>query len=207
MPEFASLGYLYALDGTELLEDNTFLETPLSSNVFDRQDLRRSAGHRHPRPDVQQIPLRQGRHRLTAGHVGRGRRGGQAAQEQGQGRRPLHQQRRLLHAAVHLRRGRRPGRRRGPGDPGQLRRQRRWHADRTGPDRVGCRRHGRPDGHLRHDDDLLQGGQGRHDHQRPVGDGRRLRTTRTSVASRTRASPQFPPGPRAPVRPSVATTT
>ena len=34
MPEFASLGYLYALDGTELLEGN-FLETPLSSNVYD----------------------------------------------------------------------------------------------------------------------------------------------------------------------------
>ncbi|MFC4785653.1 extracellular solute-binding protein [Nocardioides sp. MAHUQ-72] len=34
-PEFASLGYLYALDGTPLLEDNDFLESPLSSNVFD----------------------------------------------------------------------------------------------------------------------------------------------------------------------------
>jgi arabinogalactan oligomer/maltooligosaccharide transport system substrate-binding protein len=34
-PEFASLGYLYALDGTPLLEDNNFLETPLSSNVYD----------------------------------------------------------------------------------------------------------------------------------------------------------------------------
>ena len=33
-PEFASLGYLYALDGTEAL-DNNFLETPLSSNEFD----------------------------------------------------------------------------------------------------------------------------------------------------------------------------
>ena len=35
VPEFASLGYLYALDGTPLLEDNEFLETPLSSNVYD----------------------------------------------------------------------------------------------------------------------------------------------------------------------------
>jgi arabinogalactan oligomer/maltooligosaccharide transport system substrate-binding protein len=34
-PEFASLGYLYALDGTELLEDADFQETPLSSNQFD----------------------------------------------------------------------------------------------------------------------------------------------------------------------------
>ena len=34
VPEFASLGYLYALDGTPLLEGN-FLETPLSSNVYD----------------------------------------------------------------------------------------------------------------------------------------------------------------------------
>jgi arabinogalactan oligomer/maltooligosaccharide transport system substrate-binding protein len=33
-PEFASLGYLYQLDGTEAL-DNNFLETPLSSNVYD----------------------------------------------------------------------------------------------------------------------------------------------------------------------------
>lgn len=33
-PEFASLGYLYNLDGTAAL-DNNFLETPLSSNVFD----------------------------------------------------------------------------------------------------------------------------------------------------------------------------
>lgn len=35
VPEFAKLGYLYALDGTPLLEENEFLETPLSSNVFD----------------------------------------------------------------------------------------------------------------------------------------------------------------------------
>ncbi|MFC6285516.1 extracellular solute-binding protein [Nocardioides sp. GCM10027113] len=34
-PEFASLGYLYALDGTALLEDADFQETPLSSNQFD----------------------------------------------------------------------------------------------------------------------------------------------------------------------------
>src|SRR3990170_5968312 len=31
-PEFASLGYLYALDGTAPLEDNSYAETPLSSN-------------------------------------------------------------------------------------------------------------------------------------------------------------------------------
>ena len=38
VPEFASLGYLYSLEGTELLEDkDDFLETPLSSNVFDGQ--------------------------------------------------------------------------------------------------------------------------------------------------------------------------
>ena len=35
VPEFASLGYLFALDGTSLLEDEDFLETPLSSNVYD----------------------------------------------------------------------------------------------------------------------------------------------------------------------------
>lgn len=33
-PEFASLGYLYALDGTSAL-DNNFAETPLSSNIYD----------------------------------------------------------------------------------------------------------------------------------------------------------------------------
>ncbi|KRE95333.1 sugar ABC transporter substrate-binding protein [Nocardioides sp. Soil774] len=33
-PEFASLGYLYALDGTAALENN-FAETPLSSNVYE----------------------------------------------------------------------------------------------------------------------------------------------------------------------------
>lgn len=37
VPEFASLGYLYALDGTELLEDAEYLETPLSSNVYEDQ--------------------------------------------------------------------------------------------------------------------------------------------------------------------------
>ncbi|MEZ5096886.1 MAG: extracellular solute-binding protein [Nocardioides sp.] len=36
VPEFASLGYLFALDGTPLLDGN-FLETPLSSNVYDGQ--------------------------------------------------------------------------------------------------------------------------------------------------------------------------
>jgi arabinogalactan oligomer/maltooligosaccharide transport system substrate-binding protein len=36
VPEFASLGYLYSLDGTALLEDKEdFLPTPLSSNVYD----------------------------------------------------------------------------------------------------------------------------------------------------------------------------
>ena len=35
VPEFAAAGHLYALDGTALLEDNNFLETPLSSNVYD----------------------------------------------------------------------------------------------------------------------------------------------------------------------------
>ena len=34
-PEFASLGYLYALDGTPLLEGNDYLSAPLSSNVYD----------------------------------------------------------------------------------------------------------------------------------------------------------------------------
>ncbi|HEY3017010.1 MAG TPA: extracellular solute-binding protein [Nocardioides sp.] len=33
--DFAASGYLYALDGTPLLEDNNFLETPLSSDVYD----------------------------------------------------------------------------------------------------------------------------------------------------------------------------
>ncbi|TCB99760.1 extracellular solute-binding protein [Micromonospora zingiberis] len=36
VPEFASLGYLYALDGSELLSDaSDFLETPLASNKYD----------------------------------------------------------------------------------------------------------------------------------------------------------------------------
>ena len=36
VPEFASLGYLYALDGTDLLaEPTTSSPTPLSSNEFD----------------------------------------------------------------------------------------------------------------------------------------------------------------------------
>jgi arabinogalactan oligomer/maltooligosaccharide transport system substrate-binding protein len=38
VPEFASLGYLYALDGTALLDDaDDFLDTPMSSNMFDGQ--------------------------------------------------------------------------------------------------------------------------------------------------------------------------
>jgi arabinogalactan oligomer/maltooligosaccharide transport system substrate-binding protein len=36
VPEFASLGYLYALDGTDLAKDHAdFLETPMSSTMFD----------------------------------------------------------------------------------------------------------------------------------------------------------------------------
>lgn len=36
VPEFASLGYLYSLDGSELLADQAdFFETPMSSNKFD----------------------------------------------------------------------------------------------------------------------------------------------------------------------------
>ena len=35
VPEFASLGYLYALDGSDLLSDaSDYFETPLSSNKF-----------------------------------------------------------------------------------------------------------------------------------------------------------------------------
>lgn len=38
VPEFASLGYLYSLEGTPLLDEaDDFLETPMSSNVFDGQ--------------------------------------------------------------------------------------------------------------------------------------------------------------------------
>jgi len=38
VPEFASLGYLFALDGTPLLEDaDDYLETPMSSTQFDGQ--------------------------------------------------------------------------------------------------------------------------------------------------------------------------
>ena len=36
VPDFAALGYLYALDDTDLLDGN-FLETPLSSNVYEGQ--------------------------------------------------------------------------------------------------------------------------------------------------------------------------
>jgi arabinogalactan oligomer/maltooligosaccharide transport system substrate-binding protein len=35
VPEFAAAGHLYALDGTDVLEDNDFLETPLSSDVYE----------------------------------------------------------------------------------------------------------------------------------------------------------------------------
>jgi arabinogalactan oligomer/maltooligosaccharide transport system substrate-binding protein len=38
VPEFASLGYLYSLEGTAALDDaDDYFETPLSSNVFDGQ--------------------------------------------------------------------------------------------------------------------------------------------------------------------------
>ena len=38
VPEFASLGYLYSLEGTAALDDaDDYFETPLSSNVFDDQ--------------------------------------------------------------------------------------------------------------------------------------------------------------------------
>jgi arabinogalactan oligomer/maltooligosaccharide transport system substrate-binding protein len=38
VPEFASLGYLYSLEGTAALDDSDdYFETPLSSNVFDGQ--------------------------------------------------------------------------------------------------------------------------------------------------------------------------
>ncbi len=43
VPEFAAAGHLYALDGTDLLE-GSFLETPLSSNVYD--------GHTYGVPQV-----------------------------------------------------------------------------------------------------------------------------------------------------------
>ena len=57
-----------------LLEDDNFLETPLSSQRVRRQDLRRPAGHRLARPAVQQEALRQGRHHRGPDQtLGRGR--------------------------------------------------------------------------------------------------------------------------------------
>ena len=63
VPEFASLGYLYALDGTAAARGQQLPRDPAVEQRLRRQDLRRPAGHRHPRPDVQQGAVREGRHR------------------------------------------------------------------------------------------------------------------------------------------------
>ena len=106
VPEFASLGYLYALDGTPLLEDNEFLETPLSSNVYDgktygvpqvtdtlglmyNKKLFEKAGISEPPTTWDEVAEAAQALKSKAGVDGH-----------------LHQLRRLLPPAVHVRRGR-----------------------------------------------------------------------------------------------------
>ena len=117
VPEFASLGYLYALDGSELLADESdFFATPMSSNKFN--------GKTYGVPQVtdslallynKKIFDRR-RHHRGPEDLGRGE--DRRRDDQGQDRRgrPVHQRRWLLPAAVHLRRGRRPGRHRAQED-------------------------------------------------------------------------------------------
>ena len=113
VPEFASLGYLYALDGSDLLADESdYFATPLSSNKFN--------GKTYGVPQVtdslallynKKIFADAG---ITAAPKTWAEVKTAAADHQGQDRhgRPVHQRRWLLPAAVHLRRGRRPGRHR-----------------------------------------------------------------------------------------------
>ena len=140
VPEFASLGYLYALDGSELLADESdFFATPLSSNKFD--------GKTYGVPQVtDSLALLYNKKIFTdAGITAAPKTWAEvktaAADDQGQDRqgRPVHQRRRLLPAAVHLRRGRRPGRPGGQEDRGQLGPERDRHQGRPGPGRTAAR--------------------------------------------------------------------
>ena len=105
VPEFAAAGHLYALDGTALLEDNNFLETPLSSNVYDGKtygvpQVTDTLGLMYNKELFEKAGITEAP--TTWEEVDEA---AQAAQGEGQGRRPLHQQRWLLPAPLHLRRG------------------------------------------------------------------------------------------------------
>ena len=113
VPEFASLGYLYSLDGSELLADESdFVATPMSSNKFN--------GKTYGVPQVtDSLALLYNKKLFTDAGITAApktwadvKTAAQTHQGQDRRGRPVHQRRRLLPAAVHLRRGRRPGRRR-----------------------------------------------------------------------------------------------
>ena len=153
------LGYLYALDGTAAAGGQQLPRDPALDQRVRRQDVRRPAGHRHPRPDVQQGALREGRHRPRPRPPwDEVTEAAKAAEEQGQGRRHLPQHRRLLPAALHLRRGRRP-RSTSTARPSPSTAPRRSRASRPPRTWSSRRQPVKPDGQrlLRHDDDPLQG--------------------------------------------------
>ena len=175
-PEFAALGYLYALDGTAALEDNNFQETPLSSNVYDgstygvpqvtdtlglmyNKELFEKAGLDPENPPTTWDEVATAAEALKS----KADVGGIYLNSGGYFVLPFMygEGADIVDSGVRDHHGQQPRGRQGhPGRPGHGEVRRRGQARRQRP--------------VRHDDDPLQGGQGRHDHQRPVG-GRRHR--------------------------------
>ena len=106
-----------------LLEDEPTSSRPrCRRNVYDGKTYGVPQVTDIARPDVQQEAVREGRHRRAPDHVGRGDDGRDRRSRQKTGADGLYiNAGRLLPAAVHLRRGRRPGRHRGQEDHRQLR--------------------------------------------------------------------------------------
>ena len=169
MPEFASLGYLYALDGTPLLEDNEFLETPLSSNVYDgktygvpqvtdtlglmyNKQLFEKAGITEPPTTWDEVADAAQALKQKAGVDGIYINSGgyfllPFMYGEGGDLVDVDAEEITVNSAENVA----------------------GIADRPGPRQERRRRQAGRQRLLRHDDDPLQGGQGRHDHQRPVG--------------------------------------
>ena len=208
MPEFASLGYLYALDGSDLLADESdFLATPLSSNKYN--------GKTYGVPQVtDSLALLYNKKIFTdAGITAAPKTWAEVRPPPPPSRRrPARTACSSTRVATSCCRSS-TARAATWSTPAAKKivvnsaRERGRHQDRAGPGQQ--RRRGQAAGQrlLRHHDDPVQGAEGRHDHQRPVGgqqhqqrpDLRRPREPRHRARSRP-AAPR--PAPR-----SAATTT
>lgn len=192
-PEFADLGYLAPLDGTPALQKaDDFLKQAAASTKYNGKtyavpQVIDSMGIFYNKKIFKEACCRGSHHRRPAED--------RLQEDQGKDRqdRPVPaRRRRVLVPVLPVRRGRRPRRRVHQVRHRRQPRGRQGDEGRQGPRRLRCGQD-RRDGRLGEHAVVLQGRQGRHDHQRPVGRRRHLQPARSSRTRPTWASPRSRP--------------